>query len=420
MTSTTNRDLGHGVRVMSGDGGGIVVLSADFDLGWRPRAGGNLGTAIMWEDSSFEVVDREPWRRGARWTLAPWAGEDVMRVVLSLDDASVNAAAQAARTAARAAELRPWLWLLSPFLGFAAASWQRRWRDDWGYPALLATWLSATLEIVVGAACLIEFIVAMIGDASLFPWMPRPLIYLGLVFFVEGLVRLMQVFSDAEPVGSIFGFLIALLEHREPPAPEPIPVPEVQTYDEDEGSLELLSPILRRDWEMPGLLSYRGGVFALESAGRRGESWVYEFCRVERSADGRDARLRLLPPRQPMGAPARDDSRGMVQMVLISIACTLAPRRFQARWAQELGVREIWFTVMGASAELFGGLTNLGATQGGPTLIVLLNLFFVGEAMARLASVVLRGEGLGSVFGLPLALILERYLPEHQSLSNEL
>ena len=121
-----------------------------------------------------------------------------------------------------------------------------------------------------------------------------------------------------------------------------------------------------------------------------------------------------------MGAPARDDSRGMVQMVLISIACTLAPRRFQARWAQELGVREIWFTVMGASAELFGGLTNLGATQGGPTLIVLLNLFFVGEAMARLASVVLRGEGLGSVFGLPLALILERYLPEHQSLSNEL
>ncbi len=147
MTSTTGRDLGHGVRVMVGDGRRLVVQSSSFDLGWRARVGGVSGSVVMWEGSGFEVVDCEPWRRGARWTLQPWAGEEVMRVVMPLDEGTVGSAADAARSSARAAQMRPWLWLLSPFLGFAPAAWQRRWRDTWDFPATLATWLSAFLEV---------------------------------------------------------------------------------------------------------------------------------------------------------------------------------------------------------------------------------------------------------------------------------
>lgn len=75
MTSTTGRDLGHGVRVMAGEGSRLVVQSAAFDLGWRARDGGAPGSAVTWDGSVFEVTGREPWRRGCRWTLEPWTGE---------------------------------------------------------------------------------------------------------------------------------------------------------------------------------------------------------------------------------------------------------------------------------------------------------------------------------------------------------
>lgn len=405
-------DLGHGVRVMPGDGNRVVVQSADFDLGWRPRVVDKPGSAVMWEGSSFEVVEREPWRRGGRWTLEPWVGEDVMRVVLPLDGATVDNAAKAARTAVRGAKLRPWFWSLSPVLGFATSSWQRRWRDDWGFPAALATRLSALIEMVVGAACMIELIAMVGGEVTVFPWIPRPLIYFGFAFFVEGVVRLAQVASDSEPVGTFFGLVVSVFERPRVRESKPIPAPTAQVFDEATGHLELLSTIHRHDWEGPGLLPYRGEHFALDSTDRLGESWVYVFHRVEVAGDRPGVVHRLRPPPSKVEVRSFEDQPGVIKTVLLTIACTLAPRRFQERWAWELGVKEKWFTVMGASTELIGGLSNLGAPEGQSVLTVLLNLFFIGEAMVRFGSIVLRGQPLGSVLGLPLAPVLERYLPE--------
>jgi len=361
---------------MPGAGDGIVVLSTDFDLGWRSRSDGGPGSAVVIEDSSYEVVAREPLRRGARWTLEPWAGEAVMRVVLPLDEATVKTGAEAARMATRSAGLRPTL-LLSPLLGFAASSWQRRWRDEWGFPATLATWLSAILEMVLGAVCVMELIASAGGGMSVFTWIPRPLVYFGLVLFVEGLVRLAQVASDSEPVGTLLGLVVLAFERREVPAPEPISAPEVQGFDEDEGTLELLSPILRRDWEGPGLLSYRGERFALDSVKKLGESWVYVFRRVEAADGGSGPPLRLLPPRSRM------EGRSFTDQPLI------------------------------------GGWSNLSAGTGAALLTVVLNLFFVFEAVVRFGSVTFRGQPLGSLLGLPLIPVLDRYLPEPGPLSDE-
>jgi hypothetical protein len=44
---------------------------------------------------------------------------------------------------------------------------------------------------------------------------------------------------------------------------------------------------------------------------------------------------------------------------------------------------------------------------------------FVVEAMVRLASVVFKGRPHGSLFGLPMANLLERILPEPGPLSDE-
>jgi hypothetical protein len=52
-------------------------------------------------------------------------------------------------------------------------------------------------------------------------------------------------------------------------------------------------------------------------------------------------------------------------------------------------------------------------------LALLLNLFFVFEAVVRFSSVVLKGRPQGSLFGLPLVPILERILPEPGPLSED-
>ena len=419
MTSTTNRDLGHGVRVLPGEGNGLVVLSENLDLGWRARVGGAPGSAVMWRGSGFEVVDREPWRRGARWRLAPWTGGDVMRVVLPLDEAAISSAAKAARMLALSTRIRPWLWLLSPILGFAPAAWQRRWRNTLGYPATIATWLSALLELAVGAVGVIETISAMGAGVSLFPWIPRPIVFFSLVFFVESLIRLAQVATDSEPVGSVFGLIAAVFERPSPRIEEPLPAPSVEAFDEGAGTLDLISPIQRRDWEGPGHLPYRGEAFALEATDRLGESWVYRFVRVAAAGELPETVHRLLPRRSKVAGRTLSDQSGVVKTVLLSIACTMAPRRFQERWAWQVGMRPTWFTVIGATAELIGGLGNLGGGRGGEPLALLLNLFFFVEAMVRFAAVVFNGRPRGSLLALPILPTLERLLPEPGSLSDE-
>jgi hypothetical protein len=238
------------------------------------------------------------------------------------------------------------------------------------------------------------------------------LVPLGLVVFIEGAIRLAQIVSDPGPIGSLFGLPFTILDRRESPSSELLPAPTVRAFDAAAGTLELLSTIHRRDWEEPGILPYRGELFTLAGSERFGESWVYEFHRIEDAADAQATRLRLVPPRSKIEGRSFADQRGAVETVLLSIAATLAPRRFQERWAGEIRVRPFWFTLMGASAELLGGLANLGAPGDQPALKVLINLFFCGEAIVRFSSLVFRGRPLGSVLGLPLAAILDRYLPE--------
>lgn len=414
MTSQSIRDLGHGVRVIPCDEGVVVVQSSEFALDWRPRSADARGSAVTWEDRSFEVVECLPWSRGGRWTLVPWTGEDVMRVVLPLNGEAVEAAAREARTAARGARLRPWFWLLSPVLGFASASLQRRWRDDWGFPATTATWLSAIFEFALGGLCIMELMVASQADVEIFSWIPRPLLFCGLPLCVEGLVRMKMVASDSEPMGSFFGLIFSVFERSRKPTPEPTTAPSVQTWDETNGVLGLVSTIHRRDWEKPGLLPYKGDLFALDSTERMGENWLYVFGRLEVAENWDGPRLRLIPPRTEIKERSFGDQPGFVKIVLLSIACTLAPRRFQERWAWELGVKAKWFTVIGASTEFLGALDNLGSPEGQTVLTVLLNLFFLGEALVRFGSVVIRRQPLGSVLGLPLIPILERVLPEFE------
>jgi hypothetical protein len=337
MALPDSRDLGHGVRVAPSDGTSVVVLSDAVVFDWRPRSEESPGSAVLIDGESFEVIEFHSRKNGGRWRLERWAGEDVMRQVFTLDESSVSRAFAAGRASAEADRIRPWLIACAPILGFATAERQRRWRDRFGFPAFTATWSSAILEMLFGAACVVELVASGAGGVSVFPWIPRPVLVFGLILFVEGIVRLAQVFADTEPIGSVFGLVFAAFTR--PRAP-------------------------------------------------------------------------IAPPRPRVGGRRFSDSPGLAKTVLLSIACTIAPGRFQERWGWWVGTKAIRFTIFGAIVEIFGSLINLNTGAAVQPGALVVNLYFVFEGVVRLGWVVLRDGPLGSVIGLPLTPLLEKVLPE--------
>ncbi|HEX7678562.1 MAG TPA: hypothetical protein VF713_10590, partial [Thermoanaerobaculia bacterium] len=72
-------------RVRPGDGEQFVLLSR-IPKGWTPRAVKTLtsaefpGTAVLWEERYFEVVDAEALPQGGvQYVLEPWLDMHVMR-----------------------------------------------------------------------------------------------------------------------------------------------------------------------------------------------------------------------------------------------------------------------------------------------------------------------------------------------------
>jgi hypothetical protein len=241
------------------------------------------------------------------------------------------------------------------------------------------------------------------------------LAYLGVVLFASGCVRLALVAADGEPVGSVLGLVLL------PLTPKPIPAapeiaPSVRSFNTVAETLILESPVHRRDWDRDGVLPFRGDFFRLEQTEHEGRSWVYHFVRVDHE-DGKERFLRLAPPpSSSLPSPAADpDAPSFLRTMLVTAAVTLGPASDQERWSAELGVRAVWLTVLGAGSELVGGIANLQRDLGSThQLLILLDLFLVGEGLLRLGSAFI-GRPMGSVFGWILRPLYRRWLPSKPS-----
>jgi len=411
MDPERGEDLGNGVYATPGLDDELIVISPRLDFGWRVATGQVPGTAVVWGERWYEVVGRTEVGRGARWTLRRWDEAAAMRGVSRLECESVQEIADRAAAAARSVRTRKSTVLLLPALGLAPARLQKKWADDWGLNSELATQISAICEILFGAVGIIQ-VAASAFDGEAF--MPAWLAYLGVVLFAAGCVRLALVAADGEPVGSVLG--LALLPWTPTPIPAtPETTPAVRSFDEDAGALTLVSPVHRRDWDRDGVLPFRGDFFRLDRTENEGRSWVYVFARVDID-DGKERVLRLAPPpSSPLPPPAADpDAPSFVRTMLITAAVTLGPASDQERWSTELGVRAVWLTVMGAGAELVGGIANLQRDLGSThQLLVLLDFFLVGEGLLRLGSAFI-GRPMGSVFGWVFRPLYRRHLPPAQ------
>lgn len=408
MDFERGEDLGYGVYASPSTGDELIVFSPRHSLGWRAAKGKAPGTAVVWRDKPFEVVDRFEAGRGERWVLRRWREATAMRDVFTLDVEAVREIAERSIAETRARQIRRSTCLLLPLLGLVPAGLQKHWAEEWGFNAERATQVSAVFEMLAGGLGILQIAAAAFGGD---PFMPLVLAYPGPLLFAFGAVRLALVFADGEPVGSPLGLPLLLLTPRSTPASHR-PTPVVRSVDEVNGMLELVSPILRRDWDRDGTLRFRGNLYRLRKTGQEGHNWVYLFGRCEDGASG-GRTLRLTPPPAAPYVPrhALSEPPSIIRTALVTAGVTLGPKPDQELWGEHLGVHPMWLTLMGSGAELLGGVVNLRNDLGPEAgFLVVLDFFLVGEGLFRIGSA-LTGRPLGSVFGWVLRPLYRRWLP---------
>ncbi len=202
MDLPQGEDLGFGVRVSRGSDGQLHVFSPRLKLPWRVGEGLAPGTAVLWGGRPFEVVDRVATRKGERWSLCRWEEPKAMRTVFKLERASIQAVGEEEELESRKLRKRAMTLLLLPLLGLAPADLQKKWANEWGFPAERATQISAVLELAAGAAGTVQIILMAVGGGM---FMPLILALPGPIFLISGIVRLASAAGGSEPIGSFLG-----------------------------------------------------------------------------------------------------------------------------------------------------------------------------------------------------------------------
>jgi hypothetical protein len=149
-----------------------------------------------------------------------------MRDVFTLDRDSVQDAAEKAEAEARNRRARGWSLILLPVLGLAPSALQKKWENEWGFAAARATFMSAILEMLVGAAGTVQMAAAAFGGTF---FMPPVVAVPGPILFLAGAARMAMVFGGGEPVGSPLGVPFLLLVPKSTPDSQPTPPPAWST-----------------------------------------------------------------------------------------------------------------------------------------------------------------------------------------------
>ena len=408
----TSHDLGHGVSIIPYGEDGWRVASRRLTLPWTPRAENHPGSAVLWRGQAYEVVGGHVSGCERGWILEPWPDPEVMRAVFRLDEDWIGSHAAAEEEQRRNRLIRRVSLPAAPLLALAPARLQRQWRDSWGFPAAGATLVSAICELAAGGVGVVQLLVIVSGSEWFLPEPVRWIAVIGPALSAEALVRLACA-ARSEPIGSFLGLPLALVP-KSAPVEQHLSRPEVSLEGAEGGGLEIVSDVLRRDWVPDGVLRYRGDAYRLAGLENLGSGWRYRFERTDSEASGPQLHLARIVERSEARERARSPS--LVRTTIVSAVTCMAPSRYQERWARHLGVRPVWFTLLGAGSELLGGWINLehGSSVGAsPSLsFMALNLFFVVEAVVRLALLVLTGKPIGSVFGWAVQPLLEKMMPE--------
>jgi hypothetical protein len=198
----------HGTDRLRPPEGDRLTLASRIDKGWVARVGKTLtsaefpGTAVLWEEQYFEVVEARPLPQGGvEYVLEPWRDNNVMRVVQQYDEP-----AEAGRVAEHRARLarernRKTANLAALFTGHLPAVVQNRMAENLGLLPYRVTFVS-----VVGMyALVVGCVLWMLSDVMRRDEPPVVLLFATAYLGIETTARFFIVWTQNRPIGSAVG-----------------------------------------------------------------------------------------------------------------------------------------------------------------------------------------------------------------------
>jgi hypothetical protein len=191
-----------------------IVLSSRLPKGWTPRVARTLtsaefpGTAVLWEERYFEVVDAEALPQGAvRYTLEPWLEHHAMRVTARYDAESEVALAAEWRAARVHEQKRTTANALALLTGHLPAAVQNHLGTELGVLPARLTMLSllsalALIAVIVGYA-----VNSYMEQRGLPAWTVPVTFYL----LFESALRFLICWTQHRPAGSALGGIAYIL-----------------------------------------------------------------------------------------------------------------------------------------------------------------------------------------------------------------
>jgi hypothetical protein len=198
-------------RVRAGDGEQLI-LSSRLSKGWTPRTPKSLthaefpGTAVIWEEQFFEVVDIETLATGGvRYTLEPWRDEHAMRTTDRYDAETEAARIEAHRLELMRQAKRKSTTLFGIFTGHLPHAVQEHLGRELGTNPMRLTMASAIVLFMICGPIVMYCFALTFGGLPL-P-IPSWLFTLLSWWTAESLLRFNFAFASSRPIGSIEGFI---------------------------------------------------------------------------------------------------------------------------------------------------------------------------------------------------------------------
>jgi hypothetical protein len=246
-------------RIRVTDDGTIELSSRVPKNGWEPRVAKTLirmqrpGTAVLWDEECYEVVDAVMMAQGMRYLLAPWRDEETMRLTSRYDEEAESARAAERRDAIRREKYRRTANFLGIFTGHLPGSVQQRLAHEYNIDAPRLTMLSTLPQWIAVTAIVLVAVDRTLGQQG-----PLPLPWFLLAGYValDSTIRFKLAFVDGRATGSIFGLIAyaiyyglapnrkALVNPMEERRGESTPIREYSAEEQQQHALHVREPLL--------------------------------------------------------------------------------------------------------------------------------------------------------------------------------
>lgn len=196
-------------RVRVADDGTIEVSSRFPKSGWVARTPKTLtrrerpGTAVLWDDECYEVIDLVAMQQGVRYVLAPWNDAESMRVTSRYDEEAETARAAERADVIRREKQRRIVNALAIFSGHLPGPVQQHLAHEVNVNAPRLTIASVAFEWAIIIATALYCGSRMLAESPV----PMALAIFAGFLALDGTIRFKLAFIDGRPSGSIFGVL---------------------------------------------------------------------------------------------------------------------------------------------------------------------------------------------------------------------